>query len=210
MNRNQCHSKCECLRYRALRDGEGSRAYSAWRTHSMECQECRATLHILELLKNRDDAEKCRLNPEDAARLFERAKEHYSSARPRRGFLATAVGVLWKSAVVASVMVVSCKFSALDRVLDHGVSAMASAALAIMPSHRPGTGLAHAFDPAAQLDNDSLEAMLLQASPAEAAFMPEVLPGDGFDHCLRKLGDHMDEQAEKLRDIVKGDFNLNP
>ncbi len=208
MNRKQCHSQCECLRYRALRDGEGSRAYSVWRTHSMECQECRAALHILELLEKRDDTAQCRLNPEDAERLFERAREHYSSARPRRGLLATAVGMLWKSAVVASVMVVSCKFSALDKVLDHGVSAVAAAAFAIMPSQRSGTG--HAFNPAAPMEKDSLEAMFLQASPDEATFMPEVLAGDGFDHCLRKLGDRMDEQAGRLRDMVRGDFNLNP
>ena len=77
-------SPCERMRFRALRDGDGSEADKAWRKHAAGCKECQASLHIMQLLQGTPSSEELSLPEENVAQLKQMVEERYGNASKNR------------------------------------------------------------------------------------------------------------------------------
>ena len=77
-------SPCERMRFRALRDGDGSEADKAWRKHAAGCKECQASLHIMQLLQGTPSSEELSLPEENVAHLKQMVEERYGNGSKNR------------------------------------------------------------------------------------------------------------------------------
>lgn len=206
--KNSCFdSSCERLRYMALRDGKGSKADVEWRMHAEHCSECKASMHILELLATRDGDVK--LGQADAQRLLEHAKKRFG-ARRHSSVLGTAGSVAWKVVVI---LVVMCFFGAgvsMEKMLDNGMSGIASAIMRLHGNNGSTVTVTvkpERFVPASAGANECLEYTLLDTAHQDAVFMPEVMSGDALDQSIRSMKRKLDEQADDLQALICNDYN---
>ena len=97
-------SPCERMRFRALRDGDGSEADKAWRKHAAGCKECQASLHIMQLLQGTPSSEELSLPEENVAHLKQMVEERYGNASKNRRQM--VLSLLWRVGLVASIVLV--------------------------------------------------------------------------------------------------------
>ena len=183
-------SPCERLRYRAMRDGEGSASDRAWRQHAAGCKECQASLHIMELLQGNADSQEAALPQEKLDALMRRVELRYGprelQARRRRG-----LGLLWRVGIVAGVVFVAGHFASLEWALEKSVGSV--------------TGTI-AMTAAAKGDAPAPLATL--AAPEEHAEFEEFLPmAAEMDDSIEDVRSQIDNQFNELNELIDHDLN---
>lgn len=202
MNKKNIQSPCERMRFRALRDGEGSPAEILWKQHAKNCRECQASLRIMDLLNTHDTEEKVSLPPEMVTDLIGMARQRYSQPMSSR-FIAFAKRSIWKVAVVACVLLLACNFFPMQHLLDRSVSIITSAAIDKSIQQVQTAQIT----PAKIAASDSCETALLSAAtPADASAMPELIPGESMDSSIFELRTQIDSQFESLYNLIDRDL----
>ena len=164
-----------------MRDGEGSIADIAWREHAATCPECQASLHILHLLQEDAHAEEYRLPEQQVRHLMDMVDQRFSVKQHHRG-----LGILWKTATVASVVFIVGHCFSLPGLLERSVGPLTHAVL---------QATAHpASTPAAPV-----------AAPAEEPV--DLNEFNLMEESIEEVRSRIDYQYSELHDLIDHDFN---
>ena len=180
------------MRFRALRDGEGSEADKAWHKHAAGCKECQASLHIMELLKGNSSPEAHQLPQENLAQLKQMVEERYGSSKHRRH---PVFGLLWRLAVVASIVFVAGHFLPMESLLEKSIGTVAE------------TVVSHGAKQTPAIADHSTKDALAVASPAEMSEFEEMMPMNLMDQSIEHVRSQIDYQFNELNDLIDRDLN---
>lgn len=181
------------MRFRALRDGDGSEADKAWRKHAAGCKECQASLHIMELLKSSSSLEEHRLPKENLAQLKQMVEERYGSAsQPRRH---TALAMLWRVSIVASVVFLAGHFLPLERLLEKSVGPVAETVVLQGARKSPDV-----------VENGSKVSVVPASSEVDSDFS-DMMPMNQMDQSIEHVRAQIDYQFNELNDLIDRDLN---
>lgn len=209
--------KCDVLREKAMREGEGSAAEAAWKRHSRECPDCETEIFVLETLKHQAENERMHLPRKDMAMLLGVVRQQYRQPREKRsGFFCTAWQLSWKAAAMAllvfSLLQIIPGEWATDVARDE-VSASSSAADELLNDQ--GALLASAesgnyFVPLSSGVSELELAVLSASSPKDAASLPEVLPGQSIDRAIRQARQAVAKQRGSFMAQIERDMRAFP
>lgn len=214
MRGRQFQTSCERMRLRALRDGEGSPADRTWRRHAEHCPECRASLHILELLSAESEStsyKSYKLNPEDASHLVEVARKRFQVPYRRR-VVRSLMSASWKVAIkVAIIVALLAVIGALlpgEWLMERGVTWFAGAAghSIVSSEGSDSIGSGYYFIPLNSGEREMERAVASASSPFEAACMPEVIPGQSVDRAIRNIRKEISDSIEELNCLIDHDL----
>jgi hypothetical protein len=209
--------KCDILRERAMRGGEGSTAESAWKRHGRECPDCRAEIYVLETLKRQALNERMHLPRKDMAMLVDVVRQHYRPLRESRdGFLHATWSLSWKAAALALLV-----FSLLQVIPGEWAAnvtrdSVASATLNHGEELGDANGLLAAvesgnyFVPLSAAASELDMALLSSSSPQEAATLPELLPGQSIDRAIRQTRQDLLQRRGKIMGQLERDMRVFP
>lgn len=194
MKKQNFSSECEKMRYRALRDGCGSNADMAWRNHAKTCQDCNASLHILDLLNGQSGDPSYRIDADAADKLVQKARERYGVRKPQ-GRIARIFSIFSKVAVAAVLVIVASqmasRFKAMEWMLDKSVTAVTDTVMTV------AAPVAHAE----LADNDA------SSEKIEYDIMLDIPAVDGLDEAIGTLGNRIDTQFENISNLIDADLN---
>ena len=181
------------MRFRALRDGDGSEADKAWRKHAAGCKECQASLHLMQLLQGTHSSEELKLPEENLALLKQRVEERYGngSKSARRKVLS----LLWRIGLVASIVFVAGHFLPLEHLLDKSVGAVAE------------TVVSHGVRSDSAVATTSPKEILATASAAEISEFDGMMPMNQMDQSIEHVRSQIDYQFNELNDLIDRDLN---
>ena len=186
-------SPCERMRFRALRDGEGSEADKAWRKHAAGCKECQASLHIMQLLQGTPSSEELPLPEENLVQLKQMVEDRYGSGSTLRRH--PALALIWRIGLVASIVFVAGHFLPMEHLLDKSVGAVAE------------TVVSHGARPASVVAAPSSKEVLATASPAEMSEFDDMMPMNQMDQSIEHVRSQIDYQFNELNDLIDRDLN---
>ena len=181
------------MRFRALRDGDGSEADKAWRKHAAGCKECQASLHIMQLLQGTPSSKELQLPEENVAQLKQMVEERYGGTRHK---YQSVLSVLWRVGLVASIVFVAGHFLPLEHLLDKSVGAVAE------------TVVSHGARPTqAVAATSSNEVLATAATAAEMSEFDDMMPMNQMDQSIEHVRSQIDYQFNELNDLIDRDLN---
>ena len=187
-------SPCERMRFRALRDGDGSEADKAWRKHAAGCKECQASLHIMQLLQGTPSSKELQLPEENVAQLKQMVEERYGSGAKHKRH--PALSLLWRIGLVASIVFVASHFLPLEHLLDKSIGAVAETVVSHSARPTPAT--------AAPTSN---EVLATTATAAEISDFDDMMPMNQMDQSIEHVRSQIDYQFNELNDLIDRDLN---
>ncbi len=209
--------KCDVLREKAMRGGEGSPAEAAWKRHSRECPDCHAEIYVLETLRRQALNERMHLPRKDMAMLVDVVRQQYHQPRDdRRGFWLTTWQLSWKAAALAvlvfSLLQVIPGEWATDLVRDDAVAAQLAAddVVGDQNSLMASADSGNYFVPLSAGVSELEMALLSATSPKDAATLPEVLPGQSIDRAIRQARQAVTQQRMKVMAQIERDMRAFP
>lgn len=186
-------SPCERLRFRALRDGEGSDADKIWRKHAATCKECQTSLHIMQLLQGDASSEEPQLSKGKLDQLMQMVNEHYGDGckhRHQRG-----LAMLWRVSLVASVVFVAGHFLPLERLLEKSVGSVAETVILQEARELP------------VIAGHSPKVTAIPASTEESSEFADMMPMNQMDQSIEHVRAQIDYQFNELNDLIDRDLN---
>ena len=186
-------SPCERMRFRALRDGDGSEADKAWRKHAAGCKECQASLHIMQLLQGTPSSEELSLPEENVAHLKQMVEERYGNGSKNRRQM--VLSLLWRVGLVASIVFVAGHFLPLEHLLDKSVGTVAE------------TVVSHGAKPAAAVAATKANEAVATAAAAEMSEFDDMMPMNQMDQSIEHVRSQIDYQFNELNDLIDRDLN---
>ncbi len=185
----------------AMRDGQGSQADLRWRVHARQCPECQATLRLMDLL----DQPPAAVAPEPPLRLVAAARRRFSQEHRRVERISLYQRLLWIGGIAAAVALVFTFLMPMEWLRTQGLHTLSRASGDSVVSEE-------AFDPAmgsgflplpGETEEETTGHML---TPAEAAAMPDVLPGMGMDRAIRGARQEIHRQMDELNELIDHDL----
>ncbi|NMA47747.1 MAG: hypothetical protein GX945_14420 [Lentisphaerae bacterium] len=209
--------KCDILREKAMRGGEGSPAEAAWKRHGRECPDCHAEIYVLDTLRRQALNERMHLPRKDMAMLVDVVRQQYRQPREERsGFWHTTWQLSWKAAALAVLV-----FSLLQVIPGEWASNLArddapTAQFAADDILGEQNGLMASADsgnyfvPLSAGVSELEMALLSATSPKDAACLPEVLPGQSIDRAIRQARKDVTQQRLKVMTRIERDMRALP
>ena len=181
------------MRFRALRDGDGSEADKVWRKHAAGCKECQASLHLMQLLQGTHSSEELKLPEENLALLKQRVEERYGNGS--RSARRKALSLLWRIGLVASIVFVAGHFLPLEQLLDKSVGAVAE------------TVVSHGVRSDSAVAATSPKEVLATASAVQMSEFDDMMPMNQMDQSIEHVRSQIDYQFNELNDLIDRDLN---
>ena len=181
------------MRFRALRDGDGSEADKAWRKHAAGCKECQASLHVMELLQGSSSLAEHSLPKENLAQLKQMVEEHYGSASKHRRHATLAM--LWRVSIVASVVFLAGHFLPLERLLEKSIGPVAETVVLQGTQKSPDVA-----------GNVSKVTAVPATSEVDSEFS-DMMPMNQMDQSIEHVRAQIDYQFNELNDLIDRDLN---
>jgi len=186
-------SPCERLRFRALRDGEGSDADKLWRKHAATCKECQTSLHIMKLLQGDAPSEEHQLSKVKIEQLMQMVNDHYGDGCKHRHHRGLAM--LWRVSLVASVVFVAGHFLPLERLLEKSVGSVAETVVLQGARKSPA------------VTGHSSKVTAIPASTEENSEFSDMMPMNQMDQSIEHIRAQIDNQFNELNDLIDRDLN---
>ena len=209
--------KCDVLREKAMRGGEGSPAEAAWKHHSRECPDCHAEIYVLETLRRQALNERMHLPRKDMAMLVDVVRQQYHQPRGKRhGFWHTTWQLSWKAAALAvlvfSLLQVIPGEWATDLARDDAAAEQLAAddVVGDQNSLMASADSGNYFVPLSAGVSELEMALLSATSPKDAATLPEVLPGQSIDRAIRQARQAVTQQRVKVMAQIERDMRAFP